>query len=219
MGADERGTLTHSDQTVAPWRGRGRWRTGDVLHVQNRRIGTAQKADPHGRVGGMLARVGQRLLRRPQHRLADLRREQPDVVGLQGGQGVLVDEGLQPFAQVDGLGAQRVHGTAGLGQPLDGEPVRAFDLLDGVVRGAVAAQHQLRALQLHRERRQRMRQDVVHVAGDAGTFGEGGRAGVLLGGPGLRGERHLALLGTPAGTALRRPDQENADQRQPDDAE
>ena len=70
----------------------------------------------------------------------------------------------------------------------------AFDLGDGVGGCAVAQQHEPRPLELDGEGGERVREDVVHVAGDPGAFGQGRRAGVLLLQPGRVHELQLPLL-------------------------
>ena len=94
----------------------------------------------------------------------------------------------------------------------------AFDLGDGVGGGAVAQQHEPRPLQLDGEGGQRVREDVVHVAGDPGAFGERRRAGVLLLHPRRVHELELALLLAPQVLPAAHPEQQHPGQPEQGDA-
>ena len=90
--------------------------------------------------------------------------------------------------------------------------LRAFDLGDGVGGGAVAQQHEPRSLELDGEGGERVREDVVHVAGDPGALGEGRRAGVLLLHPGRVHQLQLPLLRAAQALPAAHPEQQHPGQ-------
>ena len=102
--------------------------------------------------------------------------------------------------------------AAGLGQPFGRQVLCALDLRDGVGGCAVAQQHEPRSLELDGEGGERVREDVVHVAGDPGAFGQGRRAGVLLLHPGRVHQLQLPLLLAAHALPPSHPEQEDPGQ-------
>ena len=62
-------------------------------------------------------------------------------------------------------------------EPVGGQVVGALDAVDDLGVGAAVARQQPRALELERERRQRVREHVVHLARHAAALGGGRRLG------------------------------------------
>ena len=100
---------------------------------------------------------------------------------------IRLGELLQALRPGQLVAAQRADRGARLGEPLGGQVVGALDGVDDLGIGAAVARQQPRALELERERRQRVREHVVHLARHAPALGGGRRLGV-------RGARLAQLL-------------------------
>ncbi len=110
-----------------------------------------------------------------------------------------VGQRRQPVGAEQLVAAQRADRAARLVQAAGGEVVCALERTDHLGVGVAVAGDEPRALELQRERGQRVGEHVVHVAGDAAALGLGRRLGL-----GLLGLAQLLdeLLGAVA--ALRR---------------
>jgi hypothetical protein len=209
--AGQRGPLGQARQAV-PGPGRGQ---RPVHAVRRQRIvhpdGDLARLEPEAErdrlAGGVLAGVGQRLLRRPVRGQAGLRRQRPGRPG--DGEvhrhvtlgAVLLGQRRQLVGQRCGVIAERQNGPAGRRQTLPGQRAGPGDALDrlgelGVSgRQCIGGQQPLGGLQVHRHRRERVGEDIVDVTGDPGPLGERGRLVLGLPGPANLGEHALGLLG------------------------
>ena len=160
---------------------------GLVADRQLDRVLVPPEADPgHGAASGVLGGVGQRLLGGPVQAQPRLGRHRPRLpLDLEAraeavGRLRLLDERRDQLRTRDRIPAQRADRPARVRQPAPREPVRPLDLgHDPAVRAAALGEH-LRRLQRHHLARQRVREDVVDLAGQPGPLGQDN--GGLLGG-------------------------------------
>ena len=179
----------------------------------------------------VLRGVGQRFLRRPVQSEPDLRRQRPPIAG-HGERGLdagrlrrLPDQAIQQGRPGQLVAAQRRDRPPGVGQPVPGGSLGAGHLLEHLGHdlrvGPPLPPEQLHAVQRQHQAGQRVREDVVDLAGQPGPLGQGrglglGRlGGTELGqeilGPGLGGTRPVLRDPGGPGEGADREDEPRAD--------